>query len=390
MSADPTEGTALLHAVVGTSPDAIITIDVGGEIHSFNAAAERLFGYTQTEALGQNVKILMPSHFREQHDVYIARYLATGERHIIGTGRVVAGQHKDGSTFPVELFVGETLVDDARLFVGFIRDLSDLDREHRRVQELQSKLFHASRLGEMGQVASGLVHEVTQPLAAIMNYIQAARRMSASAPVPEFSSSGAEVLEKIAQQAERAVDIIRRLRSFLERRESERDRHDLHAIIEEALALALVGPAGRGVRVQLALMPGILDVHIDRVQIQQVLVNLVRNGIDAMEGMPHREVTISTASHDAGFTRVSVSDVGCGISSEIADELFEEFVTTKEQGLGVGLSISKTIVEAHGGRIWFTLNVPAGATFHFTVPLAQDVVPDRGNPARPVECGGIH
>jgi two-component system sensor kinase FixL len=370
MIPSPTKSTALLHAVVNTSPEAIITIDVRGKIHSFNPAAEQLFGYTQAEALGENVKILMPSHFREHHEDFVTHYLETGERHVIGIGRIVAGQHRDGSTFPIELFVGETIVDDTRLFVGFIRDLSDLDREHRRVQELQSKLFHVSRLGEAGQMASGLAHEVTQPLAAIMNYVQAARRMSASTLPSEFSSSAVEVFEKIEQQARRAVDIIKRLRRFVEKRESERDWHDLHVLIEEALALSLVGPAGRGVRIRLALMPGILNVDVDRVQIQQVLVNVVHNAIDATEGMPQRDITISTALHETNHVRISVSDTGPGIASDIAEQLFESFVTTKEQGLGVGLSISKSIIEAHGGQIWFTPNTPVGATFHITLPRA--------------------
>jgi two-component system sensor kinase FixL len=369
MNPGPSESTALLQAVVSTSPDAIITIDVEGKIQSFNPAAERLFGYAEDEVCGENVKILMPPHFREQHDNYIANYLATGRRHIIGIGRVVAGQRRNGATFPIEVFVGETKVDGRQIFIGFIRDLTELDREHRRVQELQSKLFHVSRLGEMGQMASGLAHEVTQPLAAIMNYVQAARRKSVAA-AGDFAGPAAEVFEKIEVQARRAADIIRRLRRFVEKRETERASHDLHVLIEEALALALVGPAGRDVAGHLHLLPGILEVDVDRVQIQQVLVNLVRNAIDATEGMQKRAITISTALQDPHLVRISVSDTGSGVAADITDHLFDSFVTTKEKGLGVGLSICKSIVEAHSGELWFTPNIPTGAAFHFTVPLA--------------------
>ena len=377
MTPDPNESAALLRAVVDNSPDAIVTIDVAGKICSANPAAERLFGYSEVALIGQNVKILMPAHFREQHDTYVGRYVTTHERRILGKGRVVEGRHKDGSTFPAALFVGETFVGKTRHFVGFVRDLSELDREHRRVQELQSKLFHVSRLGEMGQLASALAHEVTQPLAAIMNYTQALRRMSDLDPQSASLSSTADIFEKIENQAGRAVDIIKHLRTFVQKHESEREDCDLHVLIEETLALSLIGPSGQGIRVQLALMPGSLELNVDRIQIQQVLVNLVRNGIDAMGALPQRELTIATALHDRDFVRVSVSDTGCGIAPEIAKELFDSFVTTKTQGLGIGLAISKRIIEAHEGEIWCTPNEPVGTTFHFTVPLAVAARTDR-------------
>lgn len=370
MKDDPTESAALLRAVVATAPDAIICTDIDSKICAVNPAAERLFGYTESELLGRHVTMLMPVDFREQHDAHVERYRSGGESRIAGRGRAVAGQHKDGSTFPAQLFIGEACVTNSCHFVGFIRDLSALDHEHRRVQELQSKLSHMSRLGEMGQLASALAHELTQPLAAIMNYTQAVRRISTLKPQSGFSESTAEIFEKIEHQAARAVDIIRRLRSFVQRHESERDDCDLRVLIEEALALALIGPPGQGVRVQLALMPGPVEVNVDRVEILQVLVNLVRNGIDAMAALPEREIAITTALHDRNFARVSVSDRGCGIAPEIATELFDSFVTTKTEGLGIGLTISKKIIEAHDGVIWCTPNEIVGTTFHFTVPLA--------------------
>ncbi|WP_159587482.1 PAS domain-containing sensor histidine kinase [Chelativorans xinjiangense] len=361
----------LLQVVVRSAPDAIVTMDSASIIRSFNPAAEKLFGYASEEAVGQSVKILMPPHFRERHDAYVADYLATGKRRIVGIGRVVVGQHKDGSTFPIELFVSETTVDSSQIFIGFIRDLSDLDHEHRRVQELQAKLFHVSRLSEMGQLAAGLAHEINQPLAAITNYALVGRN-AARQHHSEKDLSSASCFEKIEQQARRAADIIRRLRSFVERREIEFEDADLYVLIEEALALAMAGPAGRGVRVHLKLPDDALRIHVDRIQIQQVLVNLVRNAIDAMEGLSRREVTIGAALDEAAFVRVVVSDVGRGLSDHVASRLFESFVTTKAQGLGVGLSISQAIIEAHGGRIWFTRNASAGVTFHFTVPLVRE------------------
>lgn len=370
---------ALLDAVVKTSPDAIVTIDARGAIQSFNPAAEALFGYSEQEVMGVNVKVLMPQHFAAHHDDDLVRYQSTSERHIIGTGRIVDALRKDGSIFPVELFVGEAAANGRRIFIGFMRDLSELERRHRRIQELQVKLFHVSRLGEMGQIASGLAHEVTQPLAAIMNYSQAARRMLAM-PDPPREFSSAELFEKIEQQARRAADIIKHLRTFVEKRDIQRGKHDLHEIIAEALTLALVGPARHSVRIQMVPAAHAVIVDVDRVQIQQVLINLVRNGIDAMEESADREISIVTAADGPDFARISVSDKGCGVAPQIKSQLFESFVTTKQKGLGVGLSISQTIVQAHGGKLWFTPNAGAGTTFHFTVPLAKPEPETSGSP----------
>ena len=357
--------TTLLAAMDETSFDAIITINAKGLIQSFNPAAERLFGYSQSEVMARNVKMLMPMHFRLEHDQYLANYLGTGERHIIGIGRVVAGEKKDGSVFPLELSVGESRIDGVPIFVGFIRDLTAIQSQQRRVHELQRELFHVSRLGEMGQVVSGLAHEVNQPLAAIMNYLQVAQQMvSTGAPAPLGG-----VLEKAEAQTKRAADIVKRVRSFIDRRETECRRENLAPLIEEALALGIVGQAGQSTRVRLELGAELPPVNVDRVQIQQVIVNLLRNAVDAMEHQQRRELVISSSLGDKNAVRVSVSDVGPGISPEIADRLFGAFVTTKEDGMGVGLSICRAIVENHGGRIWFTPNVGGGTTFHFTVPI---------------------
>jgi two-component system sensor kinase FixL len=357
--------TALLSAMERTSSDAIITIDDRGNVQSFNPAAERLFGYREDEVVGRNVKMLMPPHFRAEHDGYLQRYLRTGEKRIIGIGRVVAGEKKDGSTFPLELSVGETEVNGTKVFVGFIRDLTGIQTEQRRVQELQRELFHVSRLGEMGQVASSLAHEVNQPLAAIMNYLQVGRQL-----VTETADGGpiGGILEKVEAQTGRAADIVKRLRAFIDRRDVERRPESLNKVIEEALALGIVGPASRATRVRLQLLPDLPDVIIDRVQIQQVVVNFVRNAVDAMEQMPHRELTIRSSLSGAE-ARVEVCDVGPGVAPEIAGRLFSAFVTTKEQGMGVGLSICKAIIENHGGRIGHQANEGGGTTFFFTLPL---------------------
>ncbi len=358
------ERTALLSAMERTSFDAIITIDSNGIVLSYNPAAERLFGYSTEEVVGKNVKLLMPPHFRDEHDAYLQRYLRTGERRIIGIGRVVAGEKKDGSTFPIELSVGETEIDGAKIFVGFLRDLTEIHSEQRRVQELQRELFHVSRVGEMGQIASSLAHEVNQPLAAIANYLQASRQILTTQPQSEMLSA---ILEKAEAQANRAADIVKRLRAFMDRRDVERRRENVNKLIEEALALGVVGLPSRGTRILLQLAADLPDVTVDRVQIQQVIVNFIRNGVDALESAPRKELTISSMREGNGV-RVEVADTGSGIAPGIASTLFKAFATTKAQGMGVGLSICKTIIESHGGHIGFRSRPDGGTIFHFMLP----------------------
>lgn len=363
--------TAMLAAVVATAMEAIIVIDEQGVIQSINPAAEKLFGYRLNETIGQNVKMLMPRHFREHHDSYIDNYRRTEEKKIIGIGRVVAGERKDGSSFPMELAIAEAKVTGARIFIGFIRDLTKLEQESRRADSLQTDLLHVSRLSEMGQLASSLAHEVNQPLAAILNFTQAARHLLLRAAI-DAAPSAVALIEKIEAQATRAHNIVKRLRAFVEKREVERQTEDLRIVIEEALGLAIVGSGARDLRIVLRLSRGNPHVRIDRVQIQQVLVNLIRNAADAMAELPTREIAIESSFPDPAHVRVAVSDIGPGVDPVAEAKLFTAFFTTKEQGMGIGLSICKSIIEGHDGEIGFQANSPRGATFHFTLPLARE------------------
>lgn len=357
---------AHLRSIVEAAPDAVIVIDERGIIETFSPTAERLFGYRAAEIIGKNVSGLMPSPYREQHDSYLARYLRTGERRIIGIGRVVVGQRKDGSTFPMELAVGELKEGNRKLFTGFVRDLTERQTREKRLQELQEELIHVARLSEMGQMASALAHELNQPLAAISNYLQAGERL---ADRPDGLSRVKDVLQKAGDQAVRAGQIIRRLRQFIEKGETERSPESLAKTVEEASALAFVGAKEASVKTRFDLATDLPPVWVDKIQIQQVVINLIRNSIEAMAGAARRELLVRTLAED-DVAIVIVSDTGPGLPEEVAAQLFQPFVTTKDKGMGLGLSISKSIVEAHGGRLWATAKSEGGVTFSFTLPFA--------------------
>jgi two-component system, LuxR family, sensor kinase FixL len=363
-------GEAQVQSILDTIPDAMVVISERGTIQSFSATAERLFGYAAAEVVGKNVKMLMPPPYRDSHDDYLGRYLRTGERRIIGIGRVVVGERKDGSTFPMELAVGEMRVRNERFFTGFIRDLTERQETEARLQELQAELVHMSRLTAMGEMASALAHELNQPLSAIANYMKGSRRLLESSE-DERATLLRDAMDKAADQALRAGQIIRRLRDFVARGESERRVEDLKKLIEEASALALVGAKDRGIRVRFEFDPAIDFVLADKVQVQQVLLNLMRNAIEAMEESEKRELVVATTSAADKMVEISVADTGSGIAPEIGAQLFQPFVTTKRQGMGVGLSISRTIIEAHGGSIAPRPNPGGGTIFCFTLPAVS-------------------
>lgn len=356
---------AHLQSILQTVPDAMIVIDERGSIQSFSTAAERLFGYRPEEVLHRNIKMLMPSPYREQHDGYLARYLTTGERRIIGIGRVVVGERKGGSTFPMELSVGEMKSSNQRFFTGFIRDLTERQQTEARLQELQSELVHVSRLTAMGEMAQALAHELNQPLSAIANYMKGSRRLL-EAKTDGDSAMVREAMDRAAEQSMRAGQIIRRLRDFVARGESERRMESLSKLVEEASALALVGAKERGVRVRFQFDPSADLVLADKVQIQQVMLNLIRNAIEAMDESSRRELTISS-KQQGEMAVIEVADTGAGISEEVAMHLFQPFITSKAHGMGVGLSISRTIVEAHGGHIVAEPNPGGGTVFRFSL-----------------------
>ena len=356
-----------LSSILETIPDAMIVIDSRGIMQFFSNAAERQFGYTAGEAIGQNVSVLMPEPDRTRHDSYLERYRVTGERRIIGIGRIVTGRRKDGTTFPMHLSVGEMRSGGEIFFTGFVRDLTEQQQTQHRLQELQSELVHISRLSAMGEMASALAHELNQPLAAISNYMKGSRRLLTASSDPNRAKIES-AMDRAAEQAMRAGQIIRRLRDFVARGESEKRVESVAKMIEESGALGLTGAREQGVSLQFELDRRHDLVLVDRVQIQQVLVNLFRNALEAMTASKQRRLVASTRLVADDMIEISVADTGHGFADGVESNLFQTFFTTKDTGMGVGLSISRSIVEAHGGKMWAENNPSGGATFRFTLP----------------------
>ncbi|ASP81142.1 oxygen sensor histidine kinase FixL [Sinorhizobium meliloti] len=362
---------AHLRSILDTVPDATVVSATDGTIVSFNAAAVRQFGYAEEEVIGQNLRILMPEPYRHEHDGYLQRYMATGEKRIIGIDRVVSGQRKDGSTFPMKLAVGEMRSGGERFFTGFIRDLTEREESAARLEQIQAELARLARLNEMGEMASTLAHELNQPLSAIANYSHGCTRLLRDMD-DAVATRIREALEEVASQSLRAGQIIKHLREFVTKGETEKAPEDIRKLVEESAALALVGSREQGVRTVFEYLPGAEMVLVDRIQVQQVLINLMRNAIEAMRHVGRRELTIRTMPADPGEVAVVVEDTGGGIPEEVAGQLFKPFVTTKASGMGIGLSISKRIVEAHGGEMTVSKNEAGGATFRFTLPAYLD------------------
>jgi len=306
--------------------------------------------------------MLMPAPYHEAHDGYLERYLATGERRIIGIGRIVVGRRKDGSTFPMELTVGEVNLTGTRLFTGFVRDLTERQERERRLSEMQSELIHVARLNELGQMAAAIAHEVNQPLTAMTMYLNGIRRLIAAGN----GAAAQDAMERVVAQADRARQIIQRLRELVRRGEAQRRMEPLPRLIEEAVALALVG-SGQDLKLAIAVAEDALEAEIDKVQIQQVLLNLIRNAAEAMAHLRERRLDISVI-RDGEMVEFSVADTGPGLAEQVRERLFQPFVTTKSSGMGVGLSVCRTIVEAHGGTIRAEATPGGGTVFRFTLP----------------------
>jgi two-component system sensor kinase FixL len=378
-----------LQAIMDAAVDAVVLIDHVGRITGFNRSAERQFGYSSAEILGQNVSVLMPDPYHKAHDDYLERYGRSGVPHIIGVGREVEALRKDGTVFPVFLSVGQIADAQPARFIGFIRDVTterqavatleaERDRaaarhsEEQDARTLQDQLTRVSRMATMGEMAAGIAHELNQPLSAIATYAHACERFLAAAD-PDLEETRS-ALHEIGEEAMRAGEIIRGLRRLVSGQPSERAVTDMSELVEDLSVLAYADARANKTRIVLDLAPQLPQVSADRVQIQQVILSLVRNSVEALADSAEeaRSVTIRTASTQDGHVEVSVSDNGPGLTPWMADRLFIPYASTKAAGTGLGLAISRTIVQAHDGSIGYRPLQPRGLCFFIQLPVIED------------------
>ena len=359
-------------SILQSVPDAMVVINDAGIITAVSKAAETLFGYEVDQLLGRNVSILMSPTHKSQHDGYISRYLRTGERRIIGIGRTVTARRADGSLFPIDLKIGEAKIGDHYLFTAFMRDLTEQRRNETRMKALQAELVHFSRLSSVGTMASALAHELNQPLTVVTNYLEAARDLL-DAPDEETMKMVQEALSEAAKQSVRAGQIVRKLRDYVSRGEVEKRPTDLVPLLGDAVALVQTEMSAATGAISVSVAENTPHVMIDPIQIQQVIINIVRNAIEAMGTQIDPKIEIRATIGGNGMVLVTIEDNGPGIDREVSEHLFRPLASSKSTGMGLGLSICRTIVEAHGGTIEAMPAGDTGTRFAFTLePVETD------------------
>jgi two-component system sensor kinase FixL len=358
-----------LDALMEAAGDAIIIIDEKGLIQRFNPAAEKMFGYSESEVRGRNVSLLMPEPNRGRHDGYLARYARTGEAAVIGKGRQETGLRSNGESFPMQLSVGEIRQADQRSFVGIIRDISEMRQAQEQVRHLEEQLLHADRLVILGELTAGIAHEINQPLTAIAAYADAGRTIIDridEAPAADMHS----ICERIGGQARRAAEVVQRLRGLVRSGTSSKGRHNLNEIIKNILLLFEFEIKKTGTELLFFPLEPLEDLYVDDIQIQQILVNLIKNSLDSIGegGQPGGciEIRIRTEGQNV---MVSVTDNGPGVPEQYRPRLFDSFFTTKPKGVGLGLSICKSIAAAHGGTLRHEQPQEGGSRFTLSLPL---------------------
>jgi two-component system sensor kinase FixL len=373
-----TTGEAQYRAIFDSAVEAMAVIDAEGTIQSVNPSVERVFGYRPGELIGRNVKLLMPKSVGSHHNFYLRRYRETGRRAIIGIGREVLGRRKGGSVFPLDLSVAEWQRDGTTFFTGVMREISArrdaetaLQTSEDKLLLLQNEFAHLARVNDLGEMAAAIAHEINQPLTAITNYLNAGLSGPGdSAADPEIQ----EILSLASDQALRAGEIVRRLREFVGHGNGERTVESAQQLTDSAMAIALIDARSSGISVERLASAADAQVEVDAVQIQQVLVNLLRNAVDALgsDGPDeHRRLTVTTRKGPRRSVQFVVADNGPGISPDLSGRLFDPFVTTKPKGMGMGLSVCRRLIEAHGGTIEVESRPGHGATFMFQLPVLE-------------------
>jgi two-component system sensor kinase FixL len=367
-------------ALMDAAVDAIVIIDTQGRIQRFNRAAEMLFGYREDEVRGQNVSLLMPEPHRSRHDDYLARYLATGQAAIIGKGRQETGLRRNGQTFPMLLSVGEIKQAGLNGFVGIIRDLTEMRRVQEKVRDLEEQLLHADRLVILGELTAGIAHEINQPLTAIAAYADAGRKIIDRLDAGAGQDGGAgppgtddmrSVCDRIGGQARRAAEVVQRLRGLVRGGRASKSRNDVNEIIRSILLLFEFEVKRSGTELVFVPLDPPEMLYVDEIQVQQILVNLVKNALDAIAESGRSGGRVEIGATRAGQeVRISVTDNGPGVPEACRARLFDAFFTTKPKGVGLGLSICRSIAAAHGGSLRYEHPEEGGSRFSLTLPLS--------------------
>jgi two-component system, LuxR family, sensor kinase FixL len=359
-----------LRAVVESVPTAILLIDDKGTIALVNAQAETVFGYQRAELVAKPVELLIPERLRGPHVGLRAGYARDPRTRAMGVGRELFACRKDGGEVPVEIALSPMLTEEGSFVLVSVIDITERRALERATARQRDELAHLSRVAMLGELSGSLAHELNQPLTAILSNAQAAQRFLAQTP-PRVDEL-AEILVDIVKSDHRAGAVIERLRSLLRKEEAQRHPLDINEMVEESLHLMRSDLLNRHVVVSADLAESLPAVSGDRNQLQQVLLNFVMNGCDAMEGMDvDRRLLVRTQVTAQGKVEIAIGDRGTGIPVADLERIFEPFVTSKSKGIGLGLAICRSIVEAHGGRLWATNNSERGATLHCELPAMR-------------------
>jgi PAS domain S-box-containing protein len=362
--------------IIDSALDAVLSIDEHGSVTEWNAQAEAMFGWRRDEAVGQTLsELFIPHRYRDAHDRGLEHFLSTGEGPLLNRRIEITALHRDGTEFPVEVSIAPYQIDGNWEFSGFVRDITEkkaAETSARRHREMEMELAHANRVATMGQLSASIAHEVNQPIGAAVTNAHAALRWLGATPsnVDEVRKA----LSRIVTNGNRATDVLSRIRAFIKKAPPRKDSLDVNHAVLEVVALTRSEAKKNKVAVQMNLAEGLPVVQADRVQLQQVILNLIMNAIEAMSASDAgpRRLLISSAKSESNDVSVQVQDSGPGFPVASVEQIFQAFYTTKPAGLGMGLSICRSIVEAHGGQLRAAAGDPTGAIFTFTLPVRSN------------------